>query len=120
MKIFQTQVSIREFLAFIFIIVLIRGAEYYMFSQNILTIDQYRLSIQALITLIFFYLIALVIRNQNIMKLRPSRHTIMYKGDELESYVHKMHSEGKSIAEITIVSGLSVDEIQKILEKNEK
>ena len=82
MKIFQTQVSMREFLAFIFVAVVIRGAEYYLFSQNILTLDQYRLSIQALVTLIFMYPIALVFRNQNIMKLRPSRHTKMYKKDD--------------------------------------
>ena len=116
MKYFESEVSMREFLAFIIAISVIRGAEYYLFSQNMLTNDQYRLSIQALVALVVIYLITLVIRNQNIMKLRPSRHTRSYEGEELDAFVIKLRDEGKSLEEISIASGLTIGEVKKKLD----
>ena len=116
MKIFESQVNIREVLTFLIIVVVIRGAEYYLFSQDMLTLDQYRLSIQALVVLILVYLVVLTIRNRNIMMLRRSRHTRAYMGEELGDLVFKLRDEGKSVEEISIASGLSIEEVEEKLD----
>ena len=116
MKVFESKVTMREFLTFFIVVFVIRGAEYYMFSQNMLTLDQYRLSIQALFVLIVIYIIVLVIRNRNIVMLRPSRYTRAYGGEELDAFVFKLRDEGKSIEEISLASGLSIDEVEKKLD----
>ena len=116
MKIFQSKVTITEFLAFIIAVSVIRVAEYYLYTQNIFTIEQYRLSIQILIALAFIYIIALVIRNRNIVMIRPSRHTRSYKNEELDTFVYKLRDEGKSIEEISIASGLSIKEVEEKLD----
>jgi hypothetical protein len=85
---------------------------------DLLTIDQYMLSFQAMIAISFIYVVLMVFRNSNSIRLRRSRHTRMYEGEALDVYVSKMHSEGKSMEEITMVSGLTSDEIQEILELN--
>jgi len=120
MRKIETQVDFRGYATIILLLLITYLTSYYLHSTDFLSYEQYRLITLAIVAIAFIYIVTLVIRNRDIMKLRPSRHTRMHKGEELESYIHQMHSEGKSLEEITIVSGLSIDEAQKILETNEK
>ncbi len=113
----SSTVSIRDYSIFVIVVVALLGIGYYLFSVIGLPVEEYRSTIVLVGILVAVTRAIMVARNSGNIRTHSSRKTRKYVGNEPEKKVYNMYESGKTVYEIAVLNGITVDEVEQIVEK---